>query len=356
MNVLRAAMHRLYRVMLACYPAGVRREYGEEMLQVFCRRSADRAEGGIAALFVLFLHELWDWPTEVLRAHRDEHLMGGLPQMKAVQAMLSTGLYESEGAMMTSDEFAPGSDKEALWMSAPPFLLGMGVMIAALLRTDVWYRLPAWQLYLSVAITLLPGLIVAVVGLIALIRRIPDWGLTWLASAFMGTVLTVQVFLGELVDEGTITLDPILETVLGLGFFFAGLALLLIIAARGWSRSGLFTLAAAATMGLSLLQSVTAAPINRDDIALLAGPLGMVFALLIYLYCRKAGVIRWAALAITSLLNFGVVLVIANAWSEWRPSLEANSFIPALLILITGLLLSGPISGLLMKPILRRWT
>lgn len=356
MSVLRTTVQRLYRVMLGCYPGRLRRDFGDEMQWVFDEHSAECAERGVWALLAYFLMEWMDWPLAVVQAYREETILGGLRRLKAAPATTKTTPFEGEHAMLTEDEFAAQEPKQIFWISFPPLLLGLGVMVAALVRTDVWYRLPTWQLYSSVGITLLPGAIVAGVGLAALLKRIPDWGITWLGSGFMGLVLTLQVFLGELVDEGTIMLDPALETGLGLGFFLAGLALLLVTAARGWSRSGLFSMAAAATMGLSLVQSVTAAPINRDDLALLAGPLGLVFALLIYLYCWKPGAVRWSALALTALLNVGVVFIMANAWSEWRISPAATSFVPALLVLITGLLISGPISGLLMRPILRRLT
>jgi hypothetical protein len=356
MRKLQAAFDRLYRGMLACYPTRTRREFGEEMLQVFHQQSDNRADRGAAALFRLILRELWDWPIAVMHAYRDQYLQGSSQRLDYASPLSGFRLLENEVEMKTIDEFGAQEGRKSLWMSLPPLLLGLGVMIGAFIRTDVWYRLPSWQLNLSIGIMLFSGVIVSGVGLVALFRRIPDWGLTWLGSAFMGFVLTLQVFLEELIDEGMLTLEPILEVGLGLGLFLTGLALLLIIAARGWSRSGLFTLAAAATMGLSLLQSVTAAPINRDDLALLAGPLGLIFALLIYFYCQKPGAIRWFALVLTGLINVGAVLVMANAWSGWRLSPEANSFVPPLLVLITGLLLSGPISGLLIKPVLRRWT
>jgi hypothetical protein len=349
-------IHRLFRSMVATYPAATRLEFGEEMLDVFDETMLQLAHESYTAQLAFFLRELKDWPHSVLSAYYDE-LQRRWSQARNVNQQAANGLLiESEVMMNASEQLGSQGGRQSFLIALPPLLLGLGIMVAALIRTDVWYRLPAWQLYLSFGITLLPGVIIGGVGLLAFFRRIPDWGITWVGTAFMGFVLFTQVLLGELVDEGTILLPPLVEAVLGMVFFLTGLALLLLLAIRDGSRSGLFTLAAAATMGLALLQAVTAAPFNRDDLALLAGPLGLGFALLIYLYCLKPGAGRWAALALTALLNAGVVFIAAFATSEWRLSPAPIEIVPVLLVLITGLLASGPLSGLLMKPILRRRT
>ncbi|MGD2163288.1 MAG: hypothetical protein PVG04_09345 [Anaerolineales bacterium] len=344
----------LFRAMLACYPAGTRLEFAEEMQAVFDECIKHHKESGMLTLMAFMLRELRDWPIAVVRAYHDEFRMETVRSWKTALIPMRRRSAKREARMSVEDDFQPQGRKMASWISLPPLVLGLGIMIAALVRTDVWYRMPTWQLYLSVSFPLLAGLMVASVGLVALIRRIPDWGITWLGSAFMGFALFAKALLEELIDEGTITLSPFLEGFIGLAFFLTGLALLLVLALRGWHRSGLFTLAAAATMGLSLLQSVTAAPINRDDLALLAGPAGLGFAYLIYLFYTKRGAIRWVAIGVTALVNVGAVVLMAHAWNEWRVSEEALSFIPPLLVLITGLLASGPLSGLIMKPILHR--
>lgn len=352
MTGLKSGLRLLYRGMLACYPTATRSEFGEEMLYVFDEASADRAACGVIALLVYFLREMRDWPRGLFSAYRSEYLQRGYRGQRFTKVPAPGWVTWKEGVMDDLDGRLSTKGKRSIWISLPPLLLGLGIMVSALVRTDVWYRLPRWQLTLSVGILFLPGMVVAVVGLIALVRRIPDWGITWMGSAFMGFVLTMQVTLGEFIDEGVISMHPAVEAALGLGLFLTGLTLLLVLAVRGWSRSGLFTLAAAATMGLSLLQAVTAAPFNRDDLALLAGPLGLTFTLLIFFYLQKPGVSRWAALVITGLLNVGIVLITTHAWLVWRAPPEATGFITPLLIMLTGLLVVGPISGLLIKPIL----
>lgn len=340
--------------MLSCYPRRTRCAFSEEMLHVFDRCVLHHSQRGAFALIAFFSRELIDWPFALIRAYQTEIQLDTIERHQIESGMVGEFFIESEDMMDPSDEFAGRDRGQALWMALPPFLLGLGIMFAAMIRTDVWYRLPAWQLYLSAAVNLLPGLFVGAVGLVALFRRIPDWGITWLGAAFMGFVLTLQILVGELADEGTIVLAPEVETAIGLSLFISGLTLMLLLAHRGWSRSSIFTLAAAATMGLSLLQAVTAAPFNRDDLALLAGPIGLAFAVLIYIYVLRQDRRRWAVLAVAGGLNAVLVGIMAQAISGWRTAPDAMAFVPPLLVLITGLLAAGPLSGLLVRPLLSR--
>lgn len=239
--------------------------------------------------------------------------------------------------------------RQVLLAALPPLLLGLGIMISSLIRTDVWYRLPTWQLYLSVVVVMIPGIVVSLGGLRAIQKRLPDWGLTWVGTAFMGFTLFTQVFVSEGTQEGWLAITPAIELVLGITFLLTGLTLLTIIARRGWSQAGLFTIAVASTMGLSLFQSMTAAPFNRDDIALFAGPLGLIFGSLIYLYIRQSALTRIVIIAGVGFINTAVALIASNAWGSWLENRGAPSPLVPLLIILTGLLLSGPVTGLLMR-------
>ena len=110
-----------------------------------------------------------------------------------------------------------------------------------------------------------------------------------------------------------------------LQFFFTGLVLLFLIAWRGLPQAGLFTIAVACTMGLSLFQSLTAAPFNRDDIALFAGPLGLIFGILIYVYIIQSGIVRIVIIAGVGLVNTMVALIATNTWSSWLDNRGAPS-------------------------------
>jgi hypothetical protein len=354
MSSLQRGIVTCYAVLLRFYPRSIRAGFEEEMTGVFletCLAAAHRSNGDYLRVL---LRELSDFPCVLLHAYLDvfrnwlhQWVSCGSPAFFPVNA------GSQEERMVVRDELSSMSKQQAVIGAFPPAVLGIGIMLASLIRTDVWYRLPTWQLYLSVGSVLLAGVVVGIGGLMALVKRIPDWGLTWVGCAFMGITLFMQVTISEGVDEGWFSISPIAEIALGLAFFLVGCILLLWTANRGWSQAGVFTIAVAATMGLSLFQSLTAAPFNRDDIALMAGPLGVLFSYLIYVYIRQDDRLRIAVIAGIGVTNVVVVFIAVNAWQSWFESRGTASPLLPLLVILTGLLLSGPLSALVLKPIKR---
>jgi hypothetical protein len=51
--------------------------------------------------------------------------------------------------------------------------------------------------------------------------------------------------------------------------------------------------------------------------------------------------------------NVVVVLIATNAWKSWIENRGATSPLLPLLVILTGLLLSGPLSALVLKPLKR---
>jgi hypothetical protein len=66
---------RVHRVLLACYPADFRAEFGEEMQGVFEKVAATQKSRGTLA--TLFLRELRDLPGSLLNAYTDHGFLGG---------------------------------------------------------------------------------------------------------------------------------------------------------------------------------------------------------------------------------------------------------------------------------------
>lgn len=355
MTHLSSILSTLYGWMVRCYPGSIQTEFGEEMRAVYREASVDASISSSWDLLGVFLKELWDWPAALLGGYHEALSRSSNPSSEGYGAVIISGdTILGRVKDMISQELSFANDKRQVSITAlPPLILGLGIMLSALIRTDVWYRLPIWQLYLSAGVVLLSGGIVGLGGLIASVKRLPDWGLTWVGSAFMGVTLFVKVFVEEGVEEGWLSLAPATEVVLGLTFFLAGVALLILTAKRGWTHAGLFTIAVACTMGLSLFQSLTAAPFNRDDIALFAGPLGLIFGLLIYIYIRQSSVVRIMIIAGVGFVNSAVALIATSAWSSWLDNRGAPSPLLPLIVILTGLLLAGPVAGLIMRSIRR---
>lgn len=342
-----------YQFMLRFYPPSLREEFGAEMRWVFVQRVAEARQAGARSAFAVFLRELMDWPAALVRAHRVALRSSRRPlSAERMEGSWLGGQRGMRRMAMACGEWVAVSRRRALARALSPMVLGLGIMTSALIRTDVWYRLPPWQLYLSAGVVLSAGAVVGVIGLLALVRGIPAWGVTWLGAAMMGFTLLIKVLTEEGVEEGWLRLSPPVELALALAFLGAGGALLLVLARRGWTVAGAFTLAAAATFGLSLMQAVTAAPISRTDVALLAAPLGLAFAALIFAYVLSGTQGRVAVVVATALLNAGVVVLASSAWEPALGQRGAAPLLP-LLVLLTGVLLAGPVSGLVLRPLVR---
>lgn len=356
MRLLKISLGYLYRGMIYCYPKLIREQFGEEMIGVFTEANERACQQGFKAVFGFIIRELIDWPYALLHACIDviKIQYHRLRRDSDAGVLMIGQPVESEIEMFVQGRLPKTNKRKSVLISLPLALLGLGIMLSALIRTDVWYRLPAWQLYLSVGVLLLPGVFVAAIALLAIIKRIPDWGLTWVGCAFMGFTLSFQVAVSEFAEEGMLSIPPAIEVILGLTFFLAGLTLLLLVATRGWARAGLFTMAVAGTMGLSLFQALTAAPFNRDDVAIFAGPLGFIFALLMYLYIGWDPGKRWLILSGFVLVNTAVVFISTNTLRPWFESSGAADPVLPLLVIITGLLLSGPLSGVLLRQLVDR--
>lgn len=240
---------------------------------------------------------------------------------------------------------------EIIIASLPPIILGLGIATASLITHKPWYTLPQWRLILSVAVLLASGFMVGCGAIYALYRRIPDWAYTWVGTAFMGTVLFIHTILGELSDDGKLFISDEVGIAIALLFILLGFVFLLFSSWRGWQRAGLFSIALASTFALSLWQAVAAAPFNRYDIAIFALPLGILMAVLIYLYIKGSDTSRVFVIIGVAALDVFVIYIAGAAWDTWRENLSKPSLQLPLIIILTTLLMTGPIAAGIMRPI-----
>ena len=239
--------------------------------------------------------------------------------------------------------------REIIIASLPPIILGLGITTASLITREPWYTLPQWRLTLSVAVLLASGFLVGCGAIYALIRRVPDWAYTWVGTAFMGTVLFIQTLLGELNDDGKLFISDEVGIVLALFFMLIGLIFLLFSACRGWQRAGLFSITLSSTFALSLWQAVAAAPFNRHDVAIFALPLGLLMAVLIYLYFKGSDTTRVLVIFGVAVLNVFVIFIAVTTWDDWFENASKSSPILPLIVILTTLLVVGPIAAGIMR-------
>jgi hypothetical protein len=236
-----------------------------------------------------------------------------------------------------------------------PVVIGLGIGLKSIVVWTDYTQAPVWGIYLALAILALSMLAVIVVGVIAVLRKLPDWGFIWAGGGLMAVVLGLRVLADERMEQGASGLiSPTGDMLLMVALMLLGLALLVAGAWRGWQQAGLASIGFATITGLELFNAVTYAPYNRQMLSLLAIPVSFVIGWLVYLYCRKTEGVRMAALAGIAALNIGAVMVANQVWQTDAARAGLAAPVVPILVLLNGLLLAGPLIGAIGRPIRRR--
>jgi hypothetical protein len=169
----------------------------------------------------------------------------------------------------------------------------------------------------------------------------------------MGAALFVKTLVEEMADEGRPLTTPAGEAAILILFLLIGGVLVGAAALRGWRRAGLVSLGLAGTLGLSLFMSISAAPFNRTDLALLAGPLGVTMAWLVYHYQRGSGGLRVGITLGMGMLNLGLILLADRVWTDWLIARGSASPLVPLLVLSAMALFVGPLAAGVLGPLQR---
>jgi hypothetical protein len=254
-----------------------------------------------------------------------------------------------------------GFTKRDAWLAAlPPVIFGLGTTITLLLMalmggrlviggpTRVRFGSPDLNVFLAIGIgvALLVALTLVVGGLLAVVRRLPAWGYTWTGSA----VLVVMSGLSVAAEDLPYLVSPVIDVVIML-VLLAMLAVAIGVAGwRGPLLGGLAGLSVTMILSLGIVCSVEAAPFSRLDIALLAGPLGLLYGGMLYSFVTGPPARRVALLTIGGLLCLGTMAgAYYGVFWQWVLEHGKNANILNLLIIGAALLAFGPAVGLIVQ-------
>ena len=329
----------LYERLLGFYPRNFRYEFGEEIVLVFDEAVNDAVNLSGWALFRVSIRELRDLPKALFGAYWHE-IQDGIGGYRMFD-------FRNEEMWKIEDH------REAIVAALPPLIFGFAMALSALIIREPWYKVPEWRMILGIGVTLFASAILAVGGIQALRKRIPDWGYSWIGYSYMGLVLFVKTFAEEQADEGLSMISPVVDNIIAI-LVLLGMAVFLGIAVlRGWRQAGLLSFSYAGMMGISLFGMLSAAPINRSDLTLLVAPASLIAAFLVYLYCRSTDMQRVLSMFGLVLLYAGVLWAILYAWQPWYLERGGTSPILPLFVIFLILLLSGPMLGILGTPLRR---
>jgi hypothetical protein len=357
------AAHRMldntFGVLVRLYPRAFRSEFEDEICAVFSESIETAADLGFIPLLQVCLREGFDLPGAIVRQYWRQWLqwiiskllLGGTEDVDKRVPTRTRRIRMSEDAPSKNPLL---SEPRLAILAALPFLLmSWGIAGSSLVSGGPFYTISLTRFMVSLAVLLVPVVAIAVVGLYALYKRMPDWGLTWVGSGYMGFLLFIKTASEELADFGRFITTQTGDVFLVLLILLAGLVLVSAAAIRDWQRAGLFSIGLASMLVLSLFLSVTSAPFNRHDIALLAAPTGLLLAALTYLYIRRPGPARIIMIVTIGLSNLVMTYAVNSVWQSWRPMQSKPSLLLPLIILVTAALLSGPVLGLFIQPIRR---
>lgn len=336
MNLTIERLSRLYSWLTALYPNDFRQDFASEMQIVFQEKMIARSEIGKRSLWHVIWDELRTLPVAILAEY-----------WFALQETFRSGFM----FLVTEDKSWRIEDKrDAIIASLPPVIMGFCIALGALVVWEPWYMIPRWRLLTGFAIIMFPNVAIGLGGLWALFKRIPPWGHTWIGAAGMDLVLFIKTIAEERADEGLPLWSPVMDNIIGIVLLIGILAIIVISAWQGWRHAGMVSLGFATMAGMASFSMALAAPFNRYDLALLAIPVGLIMALMIFLFVRKGDAGRAVAILVFGVMNDVVFFIVASIWD--LPTGSPSPVIPFLVVL-TGALLIGPITGVIGRPVRR---
>jgi hypothetical protein len=172
-------------------------------------------------------------------------------------------------------------------------------------------------------------LLFAVVVLVALVRRLADWGLPWLGYFFGFFIVFVPDAIGEDLDYGgPVPIGTVVfAVVVGLAYAVA----VVVAARRGWRRAALLSFGIGGVVHLFMLGFLVGPSSGEHLPVLLAIPVALVDALLVWLYVRGTDALRTVALAAFVLITLGTTILFRTVTD---PALEGGPVLSSFFYLL----------------------
>ena len=166
MSLLARLATRIYRLMLACYPAWFRAEFGEEMQMVFSTVMREVQRSGKDKFWKLVWREFRGWPGSVLQAH----------------------LQARRNKMAIQDQFTPIRRAELLAALTIFLIPTIATLLVMIVGAGNMSKLPKWLDIILVIFFL--GSLTAAFGF-AIIRGLPRW-----SPPYFGVLIVWLLLLG----------------------------------------------------------------------------------------------------------------------------------------------------------------
>jgi hypothetical protein len=284
--------------------------------------------------------------------------------------LMLRGLSEEESMEKTIEAFGDPAEvgrelrqvhrgatrRDALLAALPPVLLGLSIAISLLLRaplsrlviggpTHVHYSpgIITGGMAVGIGALVLAALILMIGGVVATVRRLPLWGTTWVGTAVMVIVFALMVAAEDL----PYLVSPAIDVLIAIALMLLLGVALGAVAWRGPLLGGLAGLSTTMILSLVVISWASNPPINRLDVGLLVGPLGLIYGGLLYGFVTGPPARRVTLLAVGGLLCLGMMVGVEyGIFWQWRVS-HGQTGQPLILLAVgMALLAFGPVVGL----------
>lgn len=250
-----------------------------------------------------------------------------------------------------------GATRRDAWLAAlPPVLLGLSIAIPLLLRaslsrlviggpTPIHYSpgIITGGMVVGIGAMALAALTLVIGGVVAVARRLPLWGTTWVGTTVMVIVFTLTVA----ADDLPYLVSPVIDALIMLALSLLLAAALGAVGWRGPLLGGLAGLSTIMILSLVVVSWASNPPINRLDVGLLVGPLGLIYGGLLYGFVTGQPARRAALLTTGGLLCLGTMWGVEyGVFWQWRVS-HGQTGQPLILLAVgLAILAFGPAVGL----------
>ena len=243
MNLTIKRLSRFYAWLTGFYPFGFRQEFALEMQAVFHEKLSATSKANNRTLYRVFWKELRALPLAILTEY-----------WFSFRDTFGRGIM----SLLTEDKsWHIENRRDAVIASLPPVMMGFGIALGALVVWEPWYTIPRWRLLTGFAIMMLPGLLIGLGGIWAIIKRVPPWSHTWIGGMAMGLVLFIKTIAEERADAGLPLLSPVMDIVITIAFLIGIAVLIGVFAWQGWRHAGMISLGFATMAGMASFSMAT---------------------------------------------------------------------------------------------------
>jgi hypothetical protein len=246
--------------------------------------------------------------------------------------------------------------RDALLAALPVGILGLSITVSLLLRaplsrlviggpTRIHYGpgISMGGTVVGIGVLLLAMLIVVAGSLVAAARRLPVWGYTWTGAA----VIVILCALAAVANDTPYLVSLIVDMLIVISLMLMMGAVLGAAGWRGPLLGGLAGLSTTMILSLVVVSWASNPPINRLDVGLLVGPLGLIYGGLLYGFVTGPPARRVALMAVGGLLCLGTMVGVEyGVFWQWRVS-HGQTGQPLILLAVgLAILAFGPAVGL----------